>query len=213
MVLYSSVVIDHLYSEFHAHSKIGVACLYADYKDQASQTVGHILGSFLHQLLTTAREPIPVEVIQKLQDIQRQRGKVGIEDNLALLKIRLQQLDCVFICIDALDELEPKVRHQLLAVLKDLGTNNTYLFLTGRGHIEGEVQKCLQVLQENTVTISASERDIEKFIRQQLEEDQNPEAMDVVLAKDIVDKIISKSQGMYVTRLEFKCGILTIHTN
>ena len=137
-----------------------------------------------------------------------------MEDNLALLKIRLQQLNCAYICIDALDELEPKVRQQLLAVLKDLGTNlnNTCLFLTGRGHIEGEVQKCLQVSQRYTVTISASERDIEQFIRQQLKEDHdlNSEAMDEVLAKDIVAKIVTKSQGMYVMLVEFKCGVLSI---
>ena len=208
MVLYSSIVIDHLYSQFHERFKIGIACLYADYKDQASQTIEHILGSFLHQLLTTAREPIPVEVIQRLQDIQSRRGKVGIEDNLALFKIQLQQLDFAFICIDALDELEPKVRQQLLTILKDLGTNNTCLFLTGRGHIEGEVQKCLQVSRGYTVTISASQQDIEQFIRQQLEEDHdlNPEAMDEVLAKDIINKIITKSQGMWVILVEFKCG-------
>ena len=213
MVLYSSVVIDHLYSQFHEHSKIGIACLYADYKDHAGQTLEHILGSFLHQLLTTAKEPIPVEVIQKLQDIQRRRTKVGTEDSLALFKIRLQQLDCAFICIDALDELEPKVRQQLLAVLKGLDTNKTCLFLTGRGHIEGEVQKCLQVLQGYTVTISATQRDIEQFLRQQLEEDQdlNPEAMDEELVKDIVDKIVAKSQGMYVMRLNSMWNI--DHTN
>ena len=199
-MLYSSVVIDHLYSQFHKHSKIGIACLYADYKDQASQTLGHILGSFLHQLLTTAKEPIPDKVIEKLQDIQHRRGKVGTEDNLALLKIRLQQLDSAFICIDALDELEPKVRQQLLAVLKDLGMDYTRLFLTGRGHIESEVKNCLQVSQEYTIIISAKHQDIQQFIKQQLEEDRglNPEAMDEVLAKDIVDKIVTKSQGMYV---------------
>ena len=199
MVLYSSIVIDHLYSQFYGHSKIGIACLYADYKDQASQTLEHILGSFLHQLLTTAKEPIPVEVIQKLQDIQLRRGKVGTEDNLSLLKIRLQQLDSAFICIDALDELESKVRQQLLAKLKNLRTD-THLFLTGRGHIESEVQKSFQVLQEYTIIISASQQDIQHFIRQQIDDDQdlNPEAMDEVLAKDIIDKIVTKSQGMYV---------------
>ena len=207
------MVIDHLYSHFHRQSKIGIACLYADYKDQASQTLEHILGSFLHQLLTRAKEPIPVEVIQKLQDIQLQRAKVGTEDTLALLKLRLQQLDCAFICIDALDELEPKVRQKLLNILRDLlGTVNTCLFLTGRDHIEGEVRKCLQEPQGYTVTVSASQQDIEQFIRQQLEEDRdlNPEAMDEGLAKDIVDKIITMSQGMYV--MEFECWNVE-HTN
>ena len=185
--------------------------MYADYKDQANQTVVHILGSFLHQLLITAREPIPDEIIQKLKDIQRQRGKLGTEDTLALLKLRLQQLQCAFICIDAVDELEPKVRQQLLAVLeKELGTNNTNLnpnpntrlFLTGRGYIESEVQKCLKVPERCAVVISASHQDIQQFVRSQLEEDQhlNPEAMDEILAKDIEDGIVKKSQGMYVHR-------------
>ena len=107
---YSSVVIDYLYSKFHQHPTIGIACLYADYKDQTSQTLVHILGCFLYQLLITATEPIPDEVTKKLQDIKQQRGKLGIEDCLALLKIRLHQLQHAFICIDAVDELEPKVR-------------------------------------------------------------------------------------------------------
>ena len=198
------MVIDHLYAQFGKHGKIGIACLYADYKDQASQTLGHILGSFLHQLLTTAKEPIPVEVIHKLQDIQYRRAQVGTDDTLALLKIRLQQLDYAFICIDALDEFEPTVRRHLLTVLKDLGTDNTSLFLTGRGHIEAEVQKYLQVSQVYTVTISANHQDIQRFIRQKLDKDDpNPEAMDEVLAKDIVDKIVTKSQGMYVIEFQY----------
>lgn len=204
--LYSSVVIDHLRSQFDDRSKIGIACLYADYKDQANQTLGHILGTFLHQLLTTVREPISDEVIRKLEGIQQQRGKVGTEDNLSFLKTRLQQLDCAFICIDALDELEPSVRQQLLTKLKNLGTNNTYLFLTGRDHIADEVQKSLQVSHEYTVTITSSQQDIQQFIRQKLEEDrdQNPGLMDKGLEEEIVEKIVAKSGGMYVLLVEFK---------
>ena len=173
--------------------------MYADYKDQSNQSLVHILGSFLRQFLTTTQKPIPDEVIGKLHDIQHRGGKVGIEDNLALLKIQLQQLECAFICIDAVDELEPKVRQQLLKVLKELVMhNNTRLFLTGRGHIESEVQKCFQIAQEYTVIISASQLDVQKFLRQQINEDYdvNPEAMDEVLAKNIIDSIIEKSQGM-----------------
>ena len=148
---------------------------------------------------------MPDEVIQKLQAIERQRGKVGSEDALALLKIRLQQLDHAFICIDALDELETKVRQQLLKVLRDVGAT-THLFLTGRGHIESEVQKCLEVLPGYTVIINASKRDIQQFIRQQLAEDYdlNPDLMDEGLETDIVDKIVTKSQGMYVMLVEFQ---------
>ena len=111
-------MIDNLYSRFYQHSNIGIAYLYADYKDQKSQNLVHILGSFLRQFLTTAVEPIPHEVIQKLQDIQHLGAKLGIEDSLALLKIRLYQLQHAFIYIDAFDELKQDVHRQLLHTLK-----------------------------------------------------------------------------------------------
>ena len=128
--------------------------------------------------------------------IRNQGNKVGKEDILALLKIRLHQFQRAFICIDATDELEPTVLRQLLIVLKDLITNDTRLFLTGRGHIESEIQKYLQVAQRYTATITASQQDIQEFVEQQIKEDLNPDAMNETLAKDIVDAILKKSQGM-----------------
>ena len=170
--------------------------MYADYKDQSNQTVVHILGSFLHQFLTTSQQPIPDEVIQKLQDIRHQGKGVETEHILALLRIRLHQFQRAFICIDATDELDPRVLQQLLKVLKDLVTNDTRLFLTGRGHIESEIQKHLQVAQRYKANITASHQDIQEFVEQQIKDDLNPDAMNKVLAKDITDAIIEKSQGM-----------------
>ena len=198
---YSSVVIDNLYSQFHEHPNIGIACLYADYNDRIRQTLVHILGSFLRQFISTAIEPIPDEVIQKLQDIRRRGGKLSPEDILALLKIQLRQLKFAFICIDAVDELEPRVRYQLLDVLNTLGTN-TRVFLTGRGHIESAIQNRLQVMQKYKVTISASRQDIQAVVKEQIMTDPYPDAMDQVLAEEIVDAIVSKSHGMYV--IEFQ---------
>ena len=195
--IFSSVVVDNLYFQFHKHDKIGIACLYADYKDQTNQTVPHILGSFLRQFLTSVPEPIPDEVIQKLEDIHHGGRKAETVDILVLLKIRLQQLKCSFICIDAVDELEPKARQQLLNILKELNTNkNTRLFFTGRGHIETEVQQRFGDAQRYDV--SANHQDIRGFVRQQIKEDHdlNPEAMDNVLAKCIEDAIVEKSKGM-----------------
>ena len=189
-------MVDNLYSQLQHHPNIGISCLYADYKDQTTQTLVHILGSFLRQFLTTTQEPIPNEIIQKLQDIQRKGGKVGLEDNLALLRIRILQLKCVFICIDALDELESKVLRQLLNTLKELGSNNIRLFITGRSHVESEVQKYFQATQIYTVAICANEEDIKTFVNTQIIDDPYPDAMDEALEKDLISTIIKKSQGM-----------------
>ena len=192
----SSIVIDDLCSHSYPHLNIGVACMYADYKDQNNQTLVHILGSLLHQFLTTAQQPIPDEVVKKLQGIRNQVKKVGSADILPLLQMRLKQFKRAFICIDAADELEPRVLQQLLKALKDFVTNDTRLFLTGRGHIESEIQKHLQVVPKYKASISASQEDIDRFIEQQIMDDLNPDAMDEVLAKDIADAINGRSQGM-----------------
>ena len=123
---------------------------------------------------------------------------MGLEDNRALLKIQLHQLKCAFICIDAIDELNSDVRWRLLKELKELGPDNAHLFLTGRNHIESEVRKQFQVLEGNNVIISATPQDIAEFVSEKIQEncDREPDAMDDVLEKAIVDTIIEKSQGM-----------------
>lgn len=188
-------MIDNLHSQC---PDIGVACLYADYRDQANQTLVRILGTFLHQLLTTARESIPYEdeVIVRLCGWKNEGWKVTAEDNLALLKLRLNQLKHAYICIDAVDELELKVRRQLFNALKELDIGNTSLFLTGRGHIESEVQEYFQVPERYTIVISANEQDIKTFVGQQIIFDPYPDAVDELLEKEITDAIIKKSQGM-----------------
>ena len=113
-----------------------------------------------------------------------------------LLKIRLHQFQRAFICIDATDELDPRVLKKLLEVLKDLVSNDIRLFLTGRDHIESEIQNRLQVAQRYRATITASHQDIQKFVEQQIEDDLYPEAMNKGLEKDILSAVIEKSQGM-----------------
>lgn len=172
--------------------------MYADYKDQTNQTLAHILGSFLRQFLTVAQEPIPDDIIKKLNQIQFQGRNAEIQDILDLLKIRLQQLKRAYIFIDAVDELESKTRQHLLDILKEMVIeNNIRLFLTGRNYIESAVNWCFIVEKGYTIKISASQQDIREFVRQKIHDDDlNPKAMDEVLAKDIEDTIAEKSKGM-----------------
>ena len=177
--------------------------MYGDYKDKKNQTLVNILGTLLHQFLATTQKPVPDEITEKLREIRRENGKIGFQDNLALLKIQLHQLKFAFICIDAIDELDQNVRWKLLKELKELGTKNTRLFLTGRNYIESEVQKQLPS-EKNRVIISATRQDIADFVSENIKEDrdQDPEAMDDILAEDISAIMIEKSQGMYVMEFE-----------
>ena len=170
--------------------------MYADYNDKKNQTLDHILGSLLHQFLTTAPQQILDEVAEQIQLIQRSRRNIGTEDISPLLKQRLKQFNRAFICIDAADELEPEVLQQLLKVLKDFVTNNTRIFLTGRGYIQSKIEEYLKIVPRYKATISANQQDIQKFVEQEIMHDRDSDAMDELLAQDIVDTIIMKSQGM-----------------
>ena len=197
-------MIDHLYSQVteQATSKTSVVCLYADYRDWGNQTLVPILGSFLHQLLTGAGLlHIPNEVIDKLKGVEERNTKVELGDVLAMLKVVLARVDSSFLCIDALDELEPQTRRQLLEILSNelqLGGKTIRLFFTGRLHMQSEVQNYFGIRQEQEVEITASENDIRQFVSHKIARDRraNPDAMNEALVAEILLALVARSQGM-----------------
>jgi hypothetical protein len=194
-------VIDHLYS-LHTETggKTSIICLYADYRDWSNQTPVHILGCFLHQILTDGNLlHIPDNVIEKLKEIKKRNMKVKLEDILAMFKLILMELEGSFFCIDALDELEPQTRRILLNILSNelqLGTKTTRLFFTGRPHIQSEVQTYFKIRQE--VEIIANESDIRQYLSHKISEDGcvNPDTMNEALKAEILSVLIARSQGM-----------------
>ena len=199
--VYSSLVIDYLCSQVIT-SKTSVVCLYADYRDSNNQTLVHILGSFVHQFLTGAGLLyIPDQVIEILKDVKKRNAKVELGDILTMLKLISAQLDGSYLCIDALDELEPQTRGKLLDILSNelqLGTKTTRLFFTGRPHMQNEVQNYFEIRQEQAVEIIANTADIRQYLRHKISEDKraNPDATNEALETEILAALMERSQGM-----------------
>ncbi|KAF8421814.1 ankyrin repeat-containing domain protein [Tirmania nivea] len=206
--LISSLVIDYLCSQVTGRTthQTSIACLYADYRDRDNQTLVNILGSFLHQFLTSSSIlHIPDQVIKTLKEVKKRNTKVEFGDVLAMLKLILEQFDDSFLCIDALDELEPQTRRKLLDILSNklqVGTKAPRLFFTGRLHIQSEVQTYFKIRQEQEVKVIANENDIRKFLLHKIAEDRrvNPDMMNQVLENEILSMLITRSQGMYRIR-------------
>jgi len=190
----SSVVIDDLIMR---HGEANVAYLYCDYRDQTSQTVVNILGSVLRQFLTTASY-VPKTIITTLESIKKKGQRAEIGDISKMLTILLPHLNRSFLCLDALDELEPRTRFTLLKALRT-EFNSARIFLTGRPHIEPEVNGALQI-QLDAMHIEANEGDIRGFLIHEIEEDMNinPDDMNDQLREEILEAVISKADGMYV---------------
>ena len=164
----------------------------------------------LRQFLTTASY-VPETIITTLESIKKKDQRAEIGDISKMLKILLPHLDRSFLCLDALDELESRTRFTLLKALRtEFGS--TRIFLTGRPHIEPEVNEALQI-QLDAMHIEASEGDIRGFLIHEIEEDMNinPDDMNEQLKEEILEAIISKAGGMYVLCFNYAHFFLDVY--
>ena len=177
----------------------GVACFYFDFATQEEQSPTAILGSVLRQVVGGLDE-VPERIVEAFQG----RGKVIGGQRLPLAEIVgcLQDISFsrpTFVCIDALDEYPPKHRVKLLDSLNKIlqKSPGVRIFLTGRPHILGEVEKHLAG-SAATRSITPTKKDITIFLRAKLKEDTMLEAMDESLEEEIIQNIPETVSEMYV---------------
>jgi len=166
-----------------------VACFYLDFAAPEEQSPAAILGSVLKQIVG-GLDQVPERIAKAF----RNREKFIGGQSLALSEIVecLQDISssrCTFICIDALDECPRGHLVKLLDSLNQiLQSPGARIFLTGRPHIRGEVDKHLAG-RAATRSITPTNDDITTFLRAKLKEDPIPEAMDVSLEEEIMGNI------------------------
>lgn len=191
------MVMDHIETQFATSSKVGIVYMYCDYQDQKIQTLIEVLGSISQQLLAALPESSVdvLKALEPLKDHNRKKMTLEVKDILSLLEVIERSFDRVFICVDALDELEEKTRIELLKVLKN-NLTTAQLFITGRPHIEAEVERYVDHQEQVMVKIEASLEDIQSYIEHEIELDNNPDAMTMPLKEEIKTSIAEQSHGM-----------------
>ena len=184
----SSLVIDSLCDQAR-EEEIVVAWLYCDYNAQQEQTVINMMGAILKRLV--GRE-IPNDIRKGFREGRRPL----LADLVRMLKIAIDSLPQVFICIDALDECLPKDLPELLGLLGDIVRESprTRIFFTGRSHVNEAVRRYFP----NAVAISVSpnQDDIRNYLEMRLDRDDEPEAMNNDLRAEIVTTIVEKMSNM-----------------
>jgi len=185
----SSLVVDTLCNQA-LKGNVTVACFYFDFAAQEEQSPADILGSVLKQVVG-GLDKVPERIVKAFQD----RNQVIGGQRLALSEIVELLRDISFsrrtyVCIDGLDECPVGHRVKLLDSLNQIlrGSPGVRIFLTGRPHIRGEVEKRLE---ERVATrfITPTKSDIIGFLREKLKEDTMPEAMDESLEEEIIQTI------------------------
>ena len=192
----SSLVIDRLCDQ--AQDKdLPISWLYCDYNVQQKQTVINIIGAIVKQLV--GRGGIPKDIRDAFLAAKKVGGRRPLlADLMRMLRIAIGSLPQVFVCIDALDECQPKDLPHLLESLRGIVRESPgmRIFLTGRPHIGDMIHRYFT--KPVTIPITPNEDDIRSYVNMKLDRDEVPEAMDNGLREEIVRIIVDKMSNMYV---------------
>ena len=196
---HSSLVIDTLCDQMDA-GNMAVVCVYCDFHARDEQSATGLLGVLLKQVVS-ALEPIPEEVQKAFRNFKGGVGgrKLLLPEILVMLIESLSCLQRVFICIDALDEFPAKHQPELWESLQHivLKCPNIRLFLTGRFHIQSEMQKYFPSTAK-MLRINFRTHDMRLYLKMRLERDSELDAMDEQFEADILRIIPEVISGMYV---------------
>ena len=185
----SSLVVDKL-CDMAGERNIAVSCFYVDFAAREEQSPVNILGSLLKQIVG-GLEKVPDEISRMFQDQKKVIGgrKLLVPEIVKLLQT-VTPFRRTFICVDALDECVEKHRPEILDSLRKIldKSPNTRIFLTGRQHIRGEVDRHLgeRVI---VLPVKPNRDDIVGYVRMRLIKDTSRDMMDSGLEDEIIKRI------------------------
>ena len=192
------MVVDYLCDQV-IEQEMAVACFYYDFAAREAQSPANMLGSLLKQLLS-GLGAIPAEIVKKFRGQKQAIGgrRMQLQD-IVKMCAAVTSLQRTFICVDALDECVPRHRLEVLEALGQIlrGSPNTRMFLTGRSHIRGMVERGLGG-RTISVFIRSRDDDIVTYLRARLGKDTTPDAMDSFLENDIMKSIPEGTSETYV---------------
>jgi len=185
----SSLVVDKL-CDMARERNIAVSCFYVDFAAQEEQSPTNILVSLLKQIVGKL-EKIPDEISQTFQDNKEVIGGRGLRvPEIVKLLQTVTNSQPTFICIDALDECVERHRPEILDSLRQIleKSPNTRMFLTGRRHIQGEINRHLGE-RTTVLSIKPNNDDIVRYVRMRLSKDTSLDRMDSGLEDEIIKGI------------------------
>ena len=194
-----SLIIEHLQSKYKT-GDVAVLCLLCNYRDRAAQSAETFMANLLKQAIQQKRA-LSVG-LQNVYD-ERDEGRPNFPKLAELFSHESCYFSKVFVLIDALDETSEHedIRRLLLPELQRLPIN---LLVTSR--YEKSIEQQLEKAERLDVWAMAA--DVQTYVKARIPSEallaRHIEA-DPSLEKTIVDKIVEKSQGMYVFRLTRPC--------
>lgn len=180
-----------------------LAYFYLDFSDSEKQKVSILLSSLIAQLCSKVAN-LPkqlVDLYHRCNDGQHKPGSNELSQTLYSMVKDLEDLQDVFIVIDALDECsKSEERDELLALIAEIHANSIpeiHLLVTSR--LESDIQAVLMPLVESqTISIQGAQvgSDINLHVKSQLSEDSKLKRWPPEVKAEIEKTLASGANGM-----------------
>ena len=190
----AAIVVEHLGRL--AQADVGLAYVFCNYKSQADQSLYNLLSAVLKQLVQS-RTDIAAPVTRLYDYHFKQRSKPSLDEISTALSTVCLSHDRVYLVIDALDECtdQDRTRNQLVEKLRELQTRtNVRLLFTSR--FIPEITEKFQL--SPVLEIRASEKDIKRFVTDQIPYLPSCIGRDDELTRTVQSKIVEAVDGMQV---------------
>ena len=193
------MMIDQLYAKTIDYPKAGIIYLYCDYRDQVNQNIINIIGSLTNQLLALLNKEVFDAIYDQLQIEGKVKQYQTLQSIMTILHLVCKMFDQVFICLDAIDELETETQTAFMKSFQEIisrtGSGKIFLFFTARPHVKDIVTQALGH-HLRSVTVMAHDDDIQKYILHQLDIDPYRKLMNDDLRDQLLIKVPQNSRGM-----------------
>jgi hypothetical protein len=182
---------------FKENEGVGIAYIYCNYKEKASQTLENLVGSLVHQLVRQ-QSKISDNVVSMYHRHELGNTRLTLGEYSRVLQSECGTFEKVFVVIDALDECpeDGGIRDGLLSELQKL-PHNLRLLITSRPM----ANFCAGFNDTATLDVRASNTDITKYLDHQIALEGRLKIhvrADPTLKDAIIETIINKVDGMSV---------------
>ncbi|KAL9076365.1 MAG: hypothetical protein Q9161_001081 [Pseudevernia consocians] len=188
-------IIDRLRYEY-VGQKAAIGFVHFDYQDQRSQSPENVIARLLRQV--ASQHPVlPPSLLELYVKFGKQNPRPQVEDlELTLLDV-CQNVDQIFIAIDALDECDERTsRKRFLRFLATLQQNPSIrLFVTSRPYPK-DIQKAFDSAPQ--ITVEASDADLRKYLRRRIEDSSSADIVDEGFKQHLVETIAKGAQKMFL---------------
>jgi Cdc6-like AAA superfamily ATPase len=201
----SSTIIQHLLQHCHDNTSMVTAYFYFDFNDTQKQDPELMLRSLLCQLLQRSFV-IPKCVNALFSSCENGQQQLSRHALLEVLQQAIQAFAYVYVVLDALDECTQRpVLMDVLETVAGWQLNNLHLLITSRK--ERDIERSLKnyIEEEDTVCLQRDvvDKDIQRYVQRRLSVDEGLAKWnkDAAIRQEIEAALMRGACGMYVCLL------------